>query len=91
MLLILSLLLPPLLPLLSLMLLVLLQDGNYPKTSGTTAEVGTGAGVGFNINIPLPPGSGEGAYSTAFTRVVEPAVHAFAPDIILVSSGECYQ
>jgi acetoin utilization deacetylase AcuC-like enzyme len=71
-----------------LLLLLLLQDGNYPKNCGTTAEVGTGAGVGFNINIPLPPGSGEGAYSAAFTRVVEPAVNAFAPNIILVSSGK---
>jgi hypothetical protein len=40
-----------------------------------------------NINIPLHPGSGKGAYSYAFERVVMPALDKFKPDLILVSSG----
>lgn len=40
-----------------------------------------------NINIPLHPGSGRGAYTYAFDRVVMPALEKFKPDLILVSSG----
>ena len=68
-----------------------LQDGNYPKHLGKVSEIGSGAGVGTNLNIPLPPGSGNGAYAAAFERVLKPAVQAFAPDLILVSSGKCQQ
>jgi acetoin utilization deacetylase AcuC-like enzyme len=54
---------------------------------GTIAETGQGAGVGFNVNVPLPPGSGVGAYVAALERVVLPALEAFGPELILVSSG----
>lgn len=50
-------------------------------------EVGVGEGKGTTINIPLPPGSGSGAYRAAFERVVVPALDAFAPQLLLVSSG----
>jgi acetoin utilization deacetylase AcuC-like enzyme len=50
-------------------------------------EVGEGEGKNFNINIPLPPGSGWGAYNEAFEEVVAPALHAYKPELILVSSG----
>lgn len=50
-------------------------------------ETGIGAGEGFTINVPLPPGSGSGAYRDAFERVVCPALEAFKPELILVSSG----
>jgi len=63
------------------------QDRLYPLDTGSDKDVGVGKGVGFNINIPLPPGSGIGAYTSVFERVVEPALHAYAPDLILVSSG----
>ncbi|MEW5298326.1 MAG: hypothetical protein WDW36_001465 [Sanguina aurantia] len=63
------------------------QDSNYPVYSGYVSETGTGAGAGFTINVPLPPGSGSGAYKDAFQRVVIPALEAFEPELILVSSG----
>ena len=63
------------------------QDGLYPLTTGGVDVVGTGAGAGYNINIPLPPGSGIGAYTDAFTRVVVPALEAYLPELIIVSSG----
>jgi hypothetical protein len=50
-------------------------------------EVGAGRGEGFTLNVPLPPGSGSGAYRSAFDRVVEPALDAFRPQLILVSAG----
>jgi acetoin utilization deacetylase AcuC-like enzyme len=63
------------------------QDELYPLDTGYVREAGEGTGRGFNVNIPLPPGSGIGAYAAAFERVVEPALRAFAPDLILVSCG----
>lgn len=50
-------------------------------------EQGTGKGEGFTINIPLPPGSGRGAYKSSFERVILPALDAYQPQLILVSSG----
>ncbi len=63
------------------------QDRLYPTNTGDVTDVGEGEGRGYNLNIPLPPGSGWGAYEAAFSRVVLPALHAFKPDLILVSSG----
>ena len=63
------------------------QDGLYPLDTGGTEASGEGAGKGFNVNIPLPPGCGIGAYAAAFDRVVEPALRAFKPQLILVSCG----
>ena len=63
------------------------QDELYPLNTGYTTSSGEGAGKGYNVNIPLPPGSGIGAYGEAFSTVVEPALKAFKPEIILVSCG----
>ncbi|KAM3571781.1 hypothetical protein VYU27_006185 [Nannochloropsis oceanica] len=63
------------------------QDSNYPAGTGYVEERGQEGGEGFTINIPLPPGSGSEAYYQAFDRVVLPAVRAFAPELLLVSSG----
>ncbi len=63
------------------------QDNLYPIGRGAVADNGSGDGEGFNINIPLPPGSGTGAYEAAFDRVVLPALQAFRPDMIVVTSG----
>jgi acetoin utilization deacetylase AcuC-like enzyme len=63
------------------------QEGLFPLKSGGVDERGTGAGEGYAINVPLPAGSGNGAYLTAFERVVAPAVRRFAPDLIVVASG----
>ena len=63
------------------------QDELYPLDTGHTASAGAGAGLGYNVNIPLPPGCGIGAFADAFTRVVEPALRAYKPELILVSCG----
>jgi acetoin utilization deacetylase AcuC-like enzyme len=39
------------------------------------------------VNVPLPAGSGDAEYASAFTALVEPAVRAFAPEMVLVSAG----
>jgi acetoin utilization deacetylase AcuC-like enzyme len=39
------------------------------------------------LNIPLSAGSGDEEYRRAFDDIVEPAVRAFAPDLVLVSAG----
>eukprot|EP00808_Paulinella_micropora_P003418 g7960.t1 len=63
------------------------QDQCYPQDSGFLSERGEGKGFGTNINIPLPPGSGVGAYSSAFARVVIPAIEKFRPGLIIVPCG----
>jgi len=63
------------------------QENFLPPDSGTIEETGAGAGEGYNINVPLPAGSGVGAYLAAFERVVVPALLAFRPDLVVVSSG----
>jgi acetoin utilization deacetylase AcuC-like enzyme len=63
------------------------QDGRFPLRTGKLDERGDGAGFGCNINVPLPPGCGHGAYVATFERVVAPALDAFRPDLIIVSSG----
>lgn len=63
------------------------QDRNYPQDQGFVEETGEGAGLGTNINVPLPAGSGRGAYISTIERVVVPALKAFEPDFIFVSSG----
>ena len=39
------------------------------------------------INIPMAAGGGNAEYFDAFSRVVEPAVARFAPDLLIVSAG----
>jgi acetoin utilization deacetylase AcuC-like enzyme len=63
------------------------QDNVFPPGSGTIDETGEGAGGGFNINVPLPPGSGDGAYTATFERIVVPALERFGPQLIIVPSG----
>jgi len=65
------------------------QESNYPHGSGPYTDTGAGGSgaEGTTINIPLPPGSGHGAYMAALHTVILPALDAFAPDFVLVSSG----
>jgi acetoin utilization deacetylase AcuC-like enzyme len=58
----------------------------YPGT-GHWREVGEGDGVGYTLNLSLPPGSGDDVFSAALSRILEPAVRRFAPDVIIVSLG----
>jgi acetoin utilization deacetylase AcuC-like enzyme len=71
----------------SVLTISLHQDNCFPPNSGLVTENGEGKGAGYALNVPLPPGSGNPAYELAMTEVVVPAIRAFDPDIILVSSG----
>ena len=53
----------------------------YPGTGGP------GEGNETTVNVPLPAGSGDADYERAFVEIVEPAVRAFEPDLVLVSAG----
>jgi acetoin utilization deacetylase AcuC-like enzyme len=48
---------------------------------------GPGANSDELVNVPLSAGSGDVEYRAAFDSVVEPAVHRFEPDLVLVSAG----
>jgi acetoin utilization deacetylase AcuC-like enzyme len=53
----------------------------YPGTGGPGEENET------TVNVPLPAGCGDDEYLAAFDERVEPALRAFAPDLVLVSAG----
>ena len=53
----------------------------YPGTGGPDDQAET------TVNVPLEAGSGDAEYADAFTRIVEPAVTAFEPQLVLVSAG----
>jgi len=61
----------------------------YPYYPGTGAidEVGQGDGEGFTVNLPLPAGCGDAEYGEAFTRIIAPIAHQYAPDFVLISAG----
>jgi acetoin utilization deacetylase AcuC-like enzyme len=48
---------------------------------------GPGDGNETTVNVPLPGGSGDEDYLRALDEVVEPAVRAFEPELVLVSAG----
>lgn len=64
------------------------EDGRYlfPGT-GSLRERGSGAGDGYAVNVPLPPYATPACYLLAFDEVVDPAVRAFAPDIVVAQCG----
>jgi acetoin utilization deacetylase AcuC-like enzyme len=53
----------------------------YPGTGGPDDQAPT------TLNIPLRPGCGDDEYLDAFERLVEPAMAAFEPELVLVSAG----
>jgi acetoin utilization deacetylase AcuC-like enzyme len=53
----------------------------YPGTGGPDDQAET------TVNVPLAAGSGDAEYLRAFEQVVEPAVAAFEPELLLVSAG----
>ncbi|RWI48933.1 MAG: class II histone deacetylase [Mesorhizobium sp.] len=71
----------------SVLTISLHQDNLFPLDSGAMSENGESEGKGFNINVPLPPGSGPGAYTLAFEKVVIPALRQFKPELIVVPCG----
>jgi acetoin utilization deacetylase AcuC-like enzyme len=58
----------------------------YPGT-GLADYVGTGRGAGATVNVPLPRGTRPEAYLAAYRARIQPAIAAFAPDVLLVSAG----
>jgi len=64
------------------------QDSLYPADEGTTGERGSGEGEGATLNIPMPAGSGDAGYVAAVNQVVIPALTAFEPEFIVLSSGQ---
>ena len=58
----------------------------YPGT-GAAADVGRDAGAGFTLNVPMAAGATGGDYDFVFTRLIVPALTAFAPELLLVSAG----
>ena len=63
------------------------QDRLFPSDSGLVSERGAGPGYGLNLNVPLPAGCGDEAYLSVVDRVVVPAIQAFQPELLFVSSG----
>jgi acetoin utilization deacetylase AcuC-like enzyme len=53
----------------------------YPGTGGP------GDGNETTVNVPLDGGCGDEEYVDVFERIVEPAVRAFDPELLLVSAG----
>ena len=62
------------------------QSPFYPGT-GSAADRGSGPAIGTKHNVPLPAGSGDRAFTEAWTVQLLPAIEAFAPEAILVSAG----
>lgn len=58
----------------------------YPGT-GHPIETGTGEGYGYALNVPLPPYSEQTVYDRVFDQVIEPALGAYAPDLIVAQLG----
>jgi acetoin utilization deacetylase AcuC-like enzyme len=56
----------------------------WPLYPGTGAQDDQGETL---LNVPLPAGSTDEDYLRAFEELVEPAVKAFEPDLVLVSAG----
>jgi acetoin utilization deacetylase AcuC-like enzyme len=64
------------------------QDDFYPKGRGRVEDRGLGDGLGATINVPLPAGSGDETYLRTIREVVLPALTSFAPEVVLLASGQ---
>jgi len=63
----------------------------YPGT-GAPTELGGERARGATINVGLPGGSSDADYLAVIDHVFLPALHRFAPDLILISAGfDAYQ
>ncbi len=58
----------------------------YPHT-GAAGECGAGRGEGFTVNIPLAAGATDADYLLVLTRIVEPVLAAYAPELLVVDAG----
>lgn len=64
------------------------ETGRYlfPGT-GHTFEIGRGAGLGYSLNLPLEPYTTDSSYLDCLTRVLEPALAWFKPDVLVLQGG----
>jgi acetoin utilization deacetylase AcuC-like enzyme len=62
------------------------QAGIHPGT-GHFEEVGEGSGTAYTVNVPVPPHSGDYVYQEVLKRILEPLLHDFQPQLILLSLG----
>jgi acetoin utilization deacetylase AcuC-like enzyme len=62
------------------------QTGIYPGT-GHDFERGEGAAAGTCLNVPLPAGTDGGAMRAVWDGMLQPALAAFRPELIIVSAG----
>jgi acetoin utilization deacetylase AcuC-like enzyme len=58
----------------------------YPGT-GALDEQGSDAGLGTTVNLPLMGGCGDAEYGEFFDELLVPMLHAWKPELILVSAG----
>jgi acetoin utilization deacetylase AcuC-like enzyme len=58
----------------------------YPGT-GASNEIGVGRGRGFTTNIPMQGGAGDAPYLRAVEEQIVKVIDAYAPQVILLSSG----
>jgi acetoin utilization deacetylase AcuC-like enzyme len=63
------------------------QENLFPCQSGGADEIGSYTGRGFTLNIPLPPGSGRSQYLDCMYTRIYPALKAYKPQLLCVSSG----
>lgn len=67
------------------------QDVMYVSSHQYPLYPGTGhieeVGVGNILNMPLAAGDGSAAFRSTWSRLGLPAIHSFAPDLILISAG----
>jgi acetoin utilization deacetylase AcuC-like enzyme len=62
------------------------QWGIFPG-SGHHTEAGEGKGEGYTINVPMDYGSGDSDYDIVFSKVIEPVLRRFEPDMLCVDLG----
>ena len=58
----------------------------FPGT-GWPADIGGPDALGSAANVALPPGTGDAAWLRSIDSVVNPLVHAFAPDLLVTQHG----
>jgi acetoin utilization deacetylase AcuC-like enzyme len=58
----------------------------WPAYPGTGLESETGIG-GNVVNVALSPGAGSAEFRDAYERRILPALHEFAPEILIISAG----
>jgi acetoin utilization deacetylase AcuC-like enzyme len=62
------------------------QAGVHPGT-GRFTERGKDEGTGYIVNVPIPAGSGDRVYTEVLSRILQPILDGFRPELIMVSFG----